>query len=89
MDIETNASVHIHSREDFIHALLSIGLLSLDSLTGQIKNAVPVLLNGIFIGYLSRDIASDFVDNLRKFKIKSKHKIQQRILLLGSSGAQK
>eukprot|EP01084_Bolivina_argentea_P266979 453030_1 len=68
-----------NSREDFVHTLLSIGLLPLDSVTGEISGGIPVLLDGIFIGYMSCEIASDFVLNLRKFKIKRKHNVPQTL----------
>ena len=59
--------------------LLKMGLLPLESITGEVTNAVPVILNGIFIGYVAQEIASDFVEILRKFKIKSKEKVPQTL----------
>lgn len=67
----------LHSKREFMATLLKMGLLPLESVSGQATNAIPVILNGIFIGYVAHEIASDFVEILRKFKIKSKEKVPQ------------
>ena len=54
---------------------MSIGLCRLDAFNGTIHNAVPVVLDGIVLGFVSREIAKDFVFNLRKFKIRNKYSV--------------
>lgn len=56
-----------------------MGLLPLESITGEVTNAIPVILDGIFIGYVLKEIASDFVEILRKYKIKNKQNVPQTI----------
>eukprot|EP01083_Nonionella_stella_P077642 212124_1 len=62
------------AKDEFVHTLLSIGLS-----THYVHKSVPVLLDGIAIGFVSSRIARDFVCSLRKFKIKAKHWVPQTL----------
>ncbi len=65
-------------RARFIELLSNIGMISLKDVDGVVpKEFVPVLFNGVFIGYVSPSIAGRFVKTLRKWKIRGEKDVPQ------------
>ena len=65
-------------KRNFVKTLSALGMISLQNMDSQVScDFVPVLLNGVLMGYVACSVAKDFVDTLRRLKVKAEQNVPQ------------